>query len=36
MLARGFDKWRDPETDRRGLRGLALRERTPNTIEMEF
>jgi putative DNA primase/helicase len=36
MLARGFDKWRDPDTDRRGLRGLALRDRTPHTTEMEF
>jgi putative DNA primase/helicase len=31
MLARGFAKWRDPGTDRRGLRGVALRDRTPNT-----
>ena len=36
MLARGFDKWRDPETDRRGLRGVALRHRPPGTTEMEF
>lgn len=36
MLARGFDKWRDPETDRRGLRGVALRNRPPGTTEMEF
>ena len=36
MLARGFDKWRDPETDRRGLRGVALRHRPPGTTDMEF
>jgi P4 family phage/plasmid primase-like protien len=36
MLARGFDKWRDPETDRRGFRGVALRPRPPATTEMEF
>lgn len=36
MLARGFDKWRDPETDLRGLRGIALRIGPPATTEMEF
>ena len=36
MLARGFDKWRDPETDLRGLRGIALRLGSPATTEMEF
>jgi putative DNA primase/helicase len=36
MLTRGFDKWRDPGTDRRGLRDVTLRDRTPNTAEMEF
>ena len=33
MLARGFDKWRAPETDRRGFRGVALPHRP---TEMEF
>jgi phage/plasmid-associated DNA primase len=36
MLARGFDKWRDPGTDRRGLLGVALRDQPPATAEMEF
>jgi putative DNA primase/helicase len=36
MLGRGFDKWRDPETDRRGFRGVALRPHPLATTEMEF
>jgi putative DNA primase/helicase len=36
MLARGFDKWRDPRTDRRGFRGVALCDRPPGTTDMEF
>jgi putative DNA primase/helicase len=36
MIARGYEKWRDPETDRRGFRGLARRDQTRSTTEMEF
>ena len=36
LAARGFEKCRDPRTDRQGFRGLAPRETTTTTEGMEF
>jgi putative DNA primase/helicase len=36
MVARDFPNWRHPETDRRGFRGLTLRDETRSPTDLEF
>ena len=36
LAARGFGKWREPASTRKGFRGVALKPASPSTASLEF